>query len=140
MVVSDRDFDCVLMDIQFVFSLGICFVLLTVLTRMPLLNGYEATERIRALEAEVPTTSPRLSHQINGRLPIFAVSASLFEEHREEMSKLGIDGWILKPIDFKRLRIILTGVTDPSQREKDLYRSGCNWEIGGWLTNPGPLH
>ena len=122
------------------FSLGICFVLLTVLTRMPLLNGYEATERIRALEAEVPTTSPRLSHQINGRLPIFAVSASLFEEHREEMSKLGIDGWILKPIDFKRLRIILTGVTDPSQREKDLYRSGCNWEIGGWLTNPGPLH
>ena len=106
---------------------------------MPLLNGYEATERIRALEQDHGLID-RVSHQLNGRIPIFAVSASLFEEHREEMSKLGIDGWILKPIDFKRLRIILTGVTDPSQREKDLYRSGCNWEIGGWLTNPGPLH
>lgn len=104
---------------------------------MPLLNGYEATERIRALEADIPSTEPRLSHKLNGRLPIFAVSASLFEEHREEMYKLGIDGWILKPIDFKRLRIILKGVTDLSQREKDVYKSGCNWEIGGWLTKPG---
>lgn len=103
---------------------------------MPLLNGYEATERIRALEAEVPVTSPRVSHQLNGRLPIFAVSASLYEEHRGEMHKLGMDGWILKPIDFKRLRIILKGVSDPSQREKDVYNIGYNWEIGGWLTKP----
>ncbi|CAL1713504.1 unnamed protein product [Somion occarium] len=123
MVKSDRDFDCVLMDIQ-----------------MPLLNGYEATERIRALESESSFSSRRLSQRLNGRLPIFAVSASLFEEHREEMYKLGIDGWILKPIDFKRLRIILKGVTDLTQREKDVYRSGCNWEIGGWLTKPGLPH
>lgn len=103
---------------------------------MPLLNGYEATERIRALEEETKDPSRRFSHVLNGRLPIFAVSASLREDQREDMYNLGIDGWILKPIDFKRLRIILKGVTDRAQREKDVYKSGCNWEVGGWLTRP----
>lgn len=100
---------------------------------MPLLNGYEATERIRALKRDLPPA--RLSHQLNGRLPIFAVSASLLEVQRDEMYNLGIDGWILKPIDFKRLRVILKGVTDISQREKDVYTPGCSWELGGWLTS-----
>lgn len=104
--------------------------------RMPLLNGYEATERIRALEEENKEPPRRFSHLLNGRLPIFAVSASLREDQREDMFNLGIDGWILKPIDFKRLRIILKGVSDLSQREKDVYHSGCNWEMGGWLTRP----
>ncbi|THG97932.1 hypothetical protein EW026_g4177 [Hermanssonia centrifuga] len=116
MVESDRDFDCVLMDIQ-----------------MPLLNGYEATERIRGLEQKEKEPHLRLSHKLNGRIPIFAVSASLFEVQREEMYNLGIDGWILKPIDFKRLRVILKGVTDLTQRKKDVYQPGCSWEAGGWL-------
>lgn len=103
---------------------------------MPLLNGYEATERIRALEEKVENPNPRASNLLNGRLPIFAVSASLFEEQREDMYNLGMDGWILKPIDFKRLRLILRGVTDVSQREKDVYKPGRNWELGGWLTKP----
>ena len=101
---------------------------------MPLLNGYEATERIRALEQDGKDPPARLSYQLNGRLPIFAVSASLYEDQRDEMYNLGIDGWILKPIDFKRLRVILRGVTDLSQREKDVYAPGCNWELGGWLS------
>ncbi|PSS37031.1 hypothetical protein PHLCEN_2v1070 [Hermanssonia centrifuga] len=117
MVESDREFDCVLMDIQ-----------------MPLLNGYEATERIRGLEQKEKKPHTRLSHKLNGRIPIFAVSASLFEVQREEMYNLGIDGWILKPIDFKRLRVILKGVTDLAQRKKDVYQPGCSWEAGGWLT------
>ena len=102
---------------------------------MPLLNGYEATERIRAFEQDLETLD-RISHKLNGRIPIFAVSASLFETQHEELHKLGMDGWILKPIDFKRLRIILRGVVDPMQREKDVYHVGANWEIGGWLTLP----
>lgn len=118
MVESDRDFDCVLMDIQ-----------------MPLLNGYEATERIRVLEQEDKKPPTRLSHRLNGRLPIFAVSASLLEVQRVEMYNLGIDGWILKPIDFKRLRIILRGVTDSAQRAHDVYSTGCSWELGGWLAS-----
>ncbi|KAI0754648.1 hypothetical protein C8Q80DRAFT_1095154 [Daedaleopsis nitida] len=118
MIESDPNFDCILMDIQ-----------------MPLLNGYEATERIRSLE-KGKELADRLSHQHNGRIPIFAVSASLFENQREELHKLGMDGWILKPIDFKRLRVLLRGVVDPLQREKDVYSPGCSWEIGGWLSMP----
>ncbi|TCD62103.1 Light-sensor Protein kinase [Steccherinum ochraceum] len=119
MVECDRNFDCVLMDIQ-----------------MPLLNGYEASERIRALEDKMENPDPRPAQILNGRLPIFAVSATLYEEQREEMYNHGMDGWILKPIDFKRLRLILKGVTDAAQREKDIYKPGRNWEIGGWLTRP----
>ena len=100
---------------------------------MPLLNGYEATERIRGLEKRAEPVK-RATHMLNGRLPIFAVSTSLFEEKRKEMARFGIDGWILKPINFKRLRAILLGVTDSMQRQENLYREGHNWESGGWLT------
>ncbi|OCH91099.1 hypothetical protein OBBRIDRAFT_812319 [Obba rivulosa] len=116
---SDWDFDCILMDIQ-----------------MPLLNGYEATERIRSFEHQGRNVSFRLSHKLNGRIPIFAVSASLFVSQREQLLRLGLDGWILKPIDFKRLRVILKGVTDLKQRERDVYHTGSSWEQGGWLARP----
>lgn len=99
---------------------------------MPLLNGYEATEQVRELEKgfELPR---RLSQRLNGRIPTFAVSASLIEEKRQEIVDSGIDGWVLKPIDFKRLRSILRGIMDPTQRQKDLYREDRSWELGGWL-------
>ncbi|KAF8909011.1 hypothetical protein CPB84DRAFT_1813256 [Gymnopilus junonius] len=122
-VTTDRFFDVVLMDIQ-----------------MPILNGFEATRRIRELEQESKNQRPklkrRLSEEVNGRMPIFAVSASLCEQQRHELADYGMDGWILKPIDFKRLNVILKGVTDPSQRHKDVYYPGCNWEAGGWLKAP----
>ncbi|KAF7365436.1 ATP-binding cassette transporter [Mycena venus] len=120
-VASDRAYDAILMDIQ-----------------MPILDGYQATQRIRALEkSDSPRDNPRLSNRLNGgHIPIFAVSASLQEHRREEMANYGIDGWILKPIDFKRLKVILTGVTDPVQRERDIYHQGCSWEAGGWLVDP----
>ncbi|KAK0201599.1 hypothetical protein DFS33DRAFT_1385902 [Desarmillaria ectypa] len=121
-VKADRDFDCVLMDLN-----------------MPILNGFEATEKIRAVEAESPVSTLRLSHRLNGRIPMFAVSASLFEQQRDKLLKCGMDGWILKPIDFKRLGVILSGVTDVCQRQRDVYRPGCNWESGGWLRENLPL-
>ena len=105
---------------------------------MPLLNGYETTERIRSLELNKKDCgSIRPSHKLNGRLPIFAVSASLLEAQHAEIHNLGIDGWILKPIDFKRLRVILRGVMDVVQRGKDVYTPGrsCNWELGGWFAH-----
>ncbi|EGO23709.1 Fph type histidine kinase [Serpula lacrymans var. lacrymans S7.9] len=122
LVEADRDFDCILMDIQ-----------------MPILNGFEATERIRQLEEAAtldpsPTPAHRISYQLNGRVPIFAVSTSLREQQRSELIGYGMDGWILKPIDFKRLKIILQGIVDPSQRDRDVYKPGCSWEAGGWFT------
>lgn len=126
-IESDRAFDCVLMDIQ-----------------MPILDGFEATKRIRSIEASssdgVQIEPARTSLELNGRIPIFAVSASLVEHQRENMSKLGLDGWILKPIDFKRLGTILRGITDASERRSCLYHPGCNWEAGGWLGEPHIRH
>jgi len=108
--------------------------------RMPILNGYDATRAIRQVEDEVasaePTMAPRLSHVLNNNhIPIFAVSASLVEGKRHELEEYGMDGWILKPVDFKRLRAILQSVTDPLRRESDVYRPGYNWEAGGWLVS-----
>ncbi|GAV99891.1 phytochrome-like protein [Lentinula edodes] len=122
-VMSDRNFDCVLMDIN-----------------MPILNGLEASERIREFEKAFPSSDvQRLSLKLNGRIPIFAVSASLYEHQRSKLSDAGMDGWILKPIDFKRLATILKGVTDLAQRERDRYTPGGNWEVGGWLAmSPTP--
>ncbi|CAA7261458.1 unnamed protein product [Cyclocybe aegerita] len=125
-VVADPTLDLILMDIQ-----------------MPILDGFEATRRIRDFEEKeikrnTASSVHRLSHTLNGRIPIFAVSASLLEDQREELVHHGVDGWILKPIDFKRFLNILKGVTDPEQRHRDAYRKGCNWEVGGWLQqHPG---
>ncbi|KAH8824835.1 hypothetical protein DL96DRAFT_1467371 [Flagelloscypha sp. PMI_526] len=121
-VERDREFDCVLMDIQ-----------------MPILDGFQCTEKIRELENLRPQELTRPSQQNNGRIPIFAVSASLLEARRADLAGKGFDGWILKPIDFKRLDVILKGVLDDHQRQLDLYRPGCDWELGGWFGNPGSL-
>lgn len=103
---------------------------------MPILNGLESAEQIRIFEKETQPEVDRASHKLNHRIPIFAVSASLMEGERDKLFARGLDGWILKPIDFKRLRFILKGVIDPQQRERDVYRVGGNWEAGGWLREP----
>ena len=103
---------------------------------MPILNGLEATERIRELETSSLPRKDRVSHVLNGRIPIFAVSASLLERQRGELAATGLDGWILKPIDFKRLKTLLRGVTDGDQRLRDEYRVGGSWEAGGWFARP----
>jgi len=102
---------------------------------MPIVDGFEATQRIRALEKDniIHIQKDRVSHRLNGRIPIFAVSASLMERQREELISYGMDGWVLKPIDFKRLNTLLQGITDSEQRNRDVYRLDGNWEIGGWL-------
>ncbi|KAL8948214.1 MAG: hypothetical protein Q9183_007708, partial [Haloplaca sp. 2 TL-2023] len=46
----------------------------------------------------------------------------------------GFDGWILKPIDFPRLSVLLTGIVDKKTREDCFYQPG-QWEQGGWFEN-----
>ena len=126
---------------------------------MPILDGFQATQQIRTIEGRTPHFTPPLTpavspptppsanphHQTQSprilpkhrtkHVPIFAVSASLLERQRNDLITLGIDGWLLKAIDFKRLRVFLEGIVDVVQRERNLYHPGCNWEAGGWLAD-----
>jgi CheY-like chemotaxis protein len=98
---------------------------------MPLVDGAASTRMIRTFEKECcpPITQQAKSY---GRIPIIAVSASLLEQARDSYIDIGFDGWILKPIDFKRLESILAATQDEQIRALLLYGNE-SWEKGGWF-------
>ncbi|KAK0641059.1 hypothetical protein B0T16DRAFT_335409 [Cercophora newfieldiana] len=111
------DFDVVLMDMQ-----------------MPIVDGLTSTKMIRMFEQSDDHTALSSTTNNSGRIPIIAVSASLVEREKETYVSAGFDGWILKPIDFKRLETLLQGVVDDSVRGESLYVAG-EWERGGYFTS-----
>jgi hypothetical protein len=60
---------------------------------MPVLDGFGATEAIRAAEAEGG----------RGRLPIVALTASAMPDERERCAACGMDDFLAKPIDTELL-------------------------------------
>ncbi|KAI1101263.1 hsp90-like protein [Jackrogersella minutella] len=110
------DFDVILMDMQ-----------------MPIVDGLSSTKMIRALEQTDEILDFSHLATTYRRIPIFAVSASLVERDRHTYIEAGFDGWILKPIDFKRLNVLLDGISNDEVREECLYAPGC-WEQGGWFS------
>ncbi|KAI4228510.1 MAG: hypothetical protein L6R36_001547 [Xanthoria steineri] len=110
-------FDVVLMDMQ-----------------MPIVDGLTSTKMIRSFEKSHPKGPISARAALNSRIPIFAVSASLIEKEREKYIDAGFDGWILKPIDFPRLSVLLSGIVEEKTRESCLYAPG-QWEKGGWFTS-----
>ena len=69
------NYDLVLMDVQ-----------------MPIMNGYEATKQIRALD------DPALAG-----ITILAMTANAFDEDRKEALECGMDGFLSKPIVIEEL-------------------------------------
>ena len=63
---------------------------------MPKMDGYKATQEIR-----------HLPDQDQAGIPIIAMTASAFEEHKRESIESGINGHIAKPIDVNELMAIL---------------------------------
>ncbi|SCO86979.1 related to phytochrome [Fusarium oxysporum] len=110
-----KEFDVVLMDMQ-----------------MPIVDGLTSTKMIRSMEASVEHQGHSSLANSNYRIPIFAVSASLVEREKQTYVDAGFDGWILKPIDFKRLNTLLAGISDEEVRKSCLYEPG-QWERGGWF-------
>lgn len=106
-----QQFDVILMDMQ-----------------MPIVDGLTSTTLIRAFERSAALGG------LYRRIPIFAVSASLLEKDMAIYTEAGFDGWILKPIDFKRLHVLLEGITSDDVREQCLYQPG-EWERGGWFAH-----
>ncbi|RAH78991.1 sensor histidine kinase/response regulator [Aspergillus japonicus CBS 114.51] len=107
-------YDLVLMDIQ-----------------MPIVDGINSTKMIRQLEKEPNCLLSRIA-QANNRVPIFAVSASLLEKDMPLYVGAGFDGWVMKPINFNRLNLLLSGLEDEKARKNATYRPG-DWENGGWF-------
>ena len=104
---------------------------------MPIVDGLTSTKMIRSFEKSSPDEFLSKRAALNGRVPIFAVSASLVEKNRQLYIDAGFDGWILKPIDFKRLTVIMSGIVEESTRESCLYQPG-EWERGGWFAKRQP--
>ena len=72
--------------------------------QMPVLNGYEATRKIRRLEDR------RLAS-----IPILAMTANAFEEDKQAALGCGMNGHIAKPIDVELLFKTLNKVMDGKQ-------------------------
>jgi CheY-like chemotaxis protein len=70
--------------------------------QMPEMDGYEATRRIRALEAEAREKPPG-AHEAGGapgRIPIVAMTANVFREDIEKCLASGMDDHVSKPLDI----------------------------------------
>lgn len=99
---------------------------------MPIVDGFSSTKMIRSYEKTKSAACLSARARLNGRIPIFAVSASLEERDREKYIETGFDGWILKPVDFKRVNDLLRGIVQDETRNQCLYCPG-KWEQGGWF-------
>ena len=97
---------------------------------MPFVNGGQATQMIRVLEEKRMASVNNYDEY--GRIPIFAVSATLKPERQAFKAALGFDGWLLKPVQFKRLALLLSGAFDPSVRKEGLYDEK-EFDLGGWF-------
>lgn len=85
---EDSSFDIVLMDIQ-----------------MPVMDGYEATRKIK---------------QIQSDLPVIGLTAHAFVEEREKCLAAGMDGHVSKPIDIEILISNILGVVKKTPEEKEV--------------------
>jgi CheY-like chemotaxis protein len=65
--------------------------------RMPIMDGYEATEAIRKAE-EV----------MGGHIPIIGVTAYAFEGDREKCLEAGMDDYVMKPLTLEGFKNVLT--------------------------------
>lgn len=101
---------------------------------MPIADGMAATKMIRKFEANATLEEPFDKAKRNARIPIFAVSASLQESEKEKYIETGFDGWVMKPINFARLNLLLSGLVDFEARKAATYQPG-HWENGGWFSH-----
>jgi len=81
---KQQPFDVVLMDVQ-----------------MPILDGFQATSVIRALERGSDTTTP-----------IIAMTAHAMRGDREKCLEAGMDAYVAKPLDVKQLLGLIESVAE----------------------------
>jgi len=70
--------------------------------QMPEMDGYEATKRIRALEAELLANNAK-DNNLRKQIPIVAMTANVFKEDIEKCLASGMDDHVGKPLDFEEV-------------------------------------
>ncbi len=73
--------------------------------QMPVMDGYEAARRIRAL------TDPA-----KAGVPNFAVTANAFEEDRKTALEAGMDGHLPKPYDVPKMMATIADLLERGPR------------------------
>ena len=73
---------------------------------MPIMDGIEATRRIREIE-EAPTDTRPICDQTRARLPIIALTAHALAEVRDKCLRAGMDDFLVKPFDDRQMAEML---------------------------------
>ena len=104
-MVQETDYDLVFMDLQ-----------------MPVLDGYEATKKIRRL--------PEEKYKL---LPVVALTASVLEDSKERALMAGLDDFLMKPVSHSDMFNTLKKFMDKKQswKQTSLIRN-----ISGKQTSP----
>ncbi len=80
---------------------------------MPRMSGLEAARRIQALHADRP-------------IPIVALTADAVEKNQREIARLGIQGYLIKPVGEELLRSTVRGLLDESLAPTRFIDSSTN--------------
>jgi two-component system sensor histidine kinase/response regulator len=91
-LLAEQEFDLVAMDMQ-----------------MPIMDGLEATEKIRANEKKT-----------GRRVAIVAMTANAFEEDRRRCLQAGMDGYIAKPVGTKSIAMEIARVMAAQEKAEKL--------------------
>jgi PAS domain S-box-containing protein len=94
--LDKEEFDLIAMDMQ-----------------MPIMDGLEATERIRASE-----------EKSGKHVAIVAMTANAFEEDRERCRRAGMDGYIAKPVSTKSIELEIARVMAAQEKAEKLEVPG----------------
>lgn len=85
-MLKQSNYDLILMDIQ-----------------MPLMDGYQTTEKIRK-DFKAP----------KNRIPIVAMTANVLEGERERCAALGMNDYVIKPLCPKNLNLVISNIVNLS--------------------------
>jgi len=127
-LLKARTYDRVLMDVQ-----------------MPVMDGLEATRRIRDAERETARTrngdvgplNPDARPLTSGRIPIVAMTAHAMKEDQEVCLDAGMDDYIPKPVNPKDLASVLSKWLATESRDPTSEVGGRKSEVRGQEPNGG---
>ncbi|EMI57158.1 two-component hybrid sensor and regulator [Rhodopirellula sallentina SM41] len=110
--IQRNHYDVVLMDCQ-----------------MPVMDGLEATRRIRRIESETNSSSP---------LTIVALTANAIKGDREKCIEAGMDDYLTKPIKVEKVRELLETLHHTQTSDPETETAPCEIEPSTNRATPSP--